>query len=1339
MSLPLLLALLAGSAAEAGTLVVCAGDVTVGSVAPTGCYPDLDSAVANSTEGDVIEVYASASSYAGSTTITHGLRVLGKASDQGTVPRLHRSDTAVDATLTLGCVSSCVVEFEDVEIDVQGGGAFSAVGAQLDLRVRRSELLDTTGGPFVYGGAITASEATVLADSLVIDGISGTDGALFVAMAGASLTFLDADFANVTAPGLVEAGGASAVTVTRGSFVTLDSTGVGGLFSVEESSTLSMNGSVVSDVTATGSGGVVYALAAGQVTLTDVDIQLVDTGNVGGVVASVDTDVTIDGGSLLADCSATFPGGLVYADGGALVIEDSVLRDGIADSAEGQLIHQVGVAATLTTTNVTFEDLDTQTVGALIVVEDTASASITGGTVVGGRAGSLGGGGLRSTTSSLTLDGVTFEDNQAFTGGGVMHTGGDLTIQRATFIANHATGAGGGALAGLPLTGSTVLIEGSIFEENTAAVSGGAMGLQFDGVQTVRDCSFIGNSSAGRGGALFVDLSDILVERNFFCMNDGDQGGGLFIQRAVAGSFVRNNVFIQNTANVFGGGADSQDGSEVFSHNTFFYNGHPTDGGSLLGGSFATNPPVALEHVGNAVLWSTHGSGVHNDSPGLRPSLADTLFWQNSPADVSGRWNNGTNIIALTDPIMTGLSADGDCSNDDWTPGSGSPLLNGATDGSDIGATGGTSPFLPDVSAVEICDGLDNDGDGTVDNGFPDADSDGTADCVDDCPADPLKTAPGVCGCEVVEDLTDTDGDGTADCIDVEECDGLDNDGNGVVDEGFPDGDSDGTADCVDDCPADPLKTSAGVCGCDVVEDLTDTDGDGTADCIDVEECDGLDNDGDGLTDEGFDDTDGDGIADCVDSETCDGIDNDGDGALDNGFPDSDSDGAADCVDDCPADPLKTAPGTCGCGVVEDLTDSDGNGTPDCIDNEVCDGLDNNGNGVADEGFPDTDGDGIADCVDAETCDGVDNNGNGQTDEGFDDTDGDGVADCVDSETCDGIDNDGDGALDNGFPDSDGDGAADCVDDCPADPAKTEPGTCGCGVVEDLTDTDGDGTADCIDVEECDGLDNDGNGLVDEGFPDADGDGVANCVDTEECDGVDNDGDELVDEGLTSTFYTDADGDGAYGTPVEACTQPPETGLEATDCNDGDATIHPSALEVCDGADQDCDQAVDEGLLAYWYEDADGDGVAGTETSGCEAPDGAATVGADCDDGDATVFPGADETCDGLDQDCDDAVDEDALDRQEYYLDLDGDGFGGPDTALACDGLTESTDCDDSDPAIHPLAVDRPNDAIDDNCDGYAATSVVGSSCANSSAPGLWWVGLFLLGIGRRAGGARRR
>jgi hypothetical protein len=65
---------------------------------------------------------------------------------------------------------------------------------------------------------------------------------------------------------------------------------------------------------------------------------------------------------------------------------------------------------------------------------------------------------------------------------------------------------------------------------------------------------------------------------------------------------------------------------------------------------------------------------------------------------------------------------------------------------------------------------------------------------------------------------------------------------------------------------------------------------------------------------------------------------------------------------------------------------------------ELCNGIDDNGNGWIDEGYPDTDADGTADCVDVEECDGIDNDGDGEIDEDFD-TDGDGTADCLEVET----------------------------------------------------------------------------------------------------------------------------------------------------------------------------------------------------------------------------------------------------------------------------------------------------------------------------------------------------
>jgi hypothetical protein len=94
----------------------------------------------------------------------------------------------------------------------------------------------------------------------------------------------------------------------------------------------------------------------------------------------------------------------------------------------------------------------------------------------------------------------------------------------------------------------------------------------------------------------------------------------------------------------------------------------------------------------------------------------------------------------------------------------------------------------------------------------------------------------------------------------------------------------------------------------------------------------------------------------------------------------------------------------------------------------------------------------------------------------------------------------------------------------------------------------------------------------------------------------------------------------------------------------------------------------------------------------------------ECDDNNPLSFPGGTEVCDGEDNDCDGAVDDDPTDPTTFYEDADHDGFGGAVAEIGClqpkGAVLVAGDCDDAVPAVNPDATETCGDGIDDDCDG---------------------------------------
>jgi len=679
--------------------------------------------------------------------------------------------------------------------------------------------------------------------------------------------------------------------------------------------------------------------------------------------------------------------------------------------------------------------------------------------------------------------------------------------------------------------------------------------------------------------------------------------------------------------------------------------------------------------------------------------------------------------------------------------------------------------------ADEYCDGQDDDCDGSVDedsavdaaNWYADADTDGYGD---------NSSVSAACSAPSGHVADSSDCDDTDTSIHpaaAELCDGSDNDCDGSIDESdaldadtwYLDADADGYGD-----------SSSSTGGCSAPSGYT----------ADASDCD-----------------DSDGLINPAASELCNGADDDCDGDVDEDsstdaqvwYMDADADSYGD---------IGTTTTACASpsGYVADATDcDDGDGAAYPGADEYCDGHDDDCDGSVDERgaidesfwYADVDSDGYGDALttsrscdapsgyvaDATDCDDTnaaynpgaleadctdpaDYNCDGST--GFADDDGDGWAACAEcddtdagifpgsTEYCNGADDDCDGTIDEDeaadastwYRDGDRDGYGDMA-------TTTAACTAPSGYVASLTDCDDtDSDAHPGVLEYCDGHDNDCDGTVDESdaidastwYADSDGDGygdasssstacaapsgtVADATDcddadsatnpgaSEYCDGHDDDCDGDVDEDSAAdatVWYIDYDSDGYGSTSFTqtACAQPSRYVADAADCDDASASTYPGANEYCDGHDDDCDGDVDEDSAVdatTWYIDYDSDGYGSTTFSqaACSQPSRYVADATDCDDASASTYPGADEYCDGHDDDCDSDIDEaDAVDVATWFADSDGDGYGDPlSTDAACDApsgfVADATDCDDTSAAVSPGDLELCN-GVDDDCDG---------------------------------------
>lgn len=305
---------------------------------------------------------------------------------------------------------------------------------------------------------------------------------------------------------------------------------------------------------------------------------------------------------------------------------------------------------------------------------------------------------VRKEHGDLYVVDSVFSDNSSERGGGAIAlSDGDLVLVRSRFLRNRATRGHGGAISDsgagslvvhqCEFTDNTTEVTGSVFGPNDG---GGAIATWGRSSIEVRESTFHHNTSDEGGGAVavYTTTDHVAFTHNRFCGNAAAGEGGAIAFAFNDGTHARvaNNVFADN-AGAKGGGVYWGDMGWFDVNDYYFPYGYgdpyPMTNNrlDLLDNTFVANDAGYGSHVmtmradiramvTNNVFADGTSDPYDHGSAHLAsgPDYVDyNLWWNNAPLDL-GRATHGSHEV-FADPGLAGFSDDGDCTNDDFTPG----------------------------------------------------------------------------------------------------------------------------------------------------------------------------------------------------------------------------------------------------------------------------------------------------------------------------------------------------------------------------------------------------------------------------------------------------------------------------------------------------------------------------------------------------------------------------------------------------------------------------------------------------------------------------------------------